>query len=490
MTANSSPLTQADVVPPPSPRLAWRLLLGGVAVCAIVGLAGLVVDGMALVSQPAEMTERLNWASGKAGPGSESGSVGELRKLHSEIGKGTPFPTARIGLVGVGVLASAIGLWLRGGADHRAWLAAAAAGWLGGFGLPMHWDSLRMVLMVAGTGAAVGGLLAFLPPRLRFSLIALGVLFHFTGILTATTWPDTHGRSPWLTNQSAMRVYTPYFKFMYLSNAYHFYSPDPGPASQFFILIEYEIDDPDAPGGKRTTAEWVDLPKRRVNYRDPLGLTYYRRLSITELASYSTPGTALPAGWEREMVRMNRQRNEFDASSRTVSVPGATAFGEADLTQYRLPHSPTRRAVYPSYARHIAAEYSGPRQVTGKDGKPGGVLYHRVISLKMFRVEHRIIEAPQFLQYDNPDVLRARERDPTVAAAAPAGGLSPYHPAVYAPYYLGEYAPDGTLKNPNDPLLYWLTPVQYQQNADKSQPDYTDWMSKYAGREFNWGGKE
>lgn len=489
MTANTSAPPVAEVVPPLPAKLAWRVLFAGVALCAVVGLAGIAIDVSAVANQSPEMAERLKWASGQAGPASNGGSAGELRRLHAEIGKDTPLRTVRIGLVGVGALAAVAGLWMRGGADHRAWLLAAAGGWLGGFGLPLHWDSLRMLLWVMGTVAAVGGLLAFVPPRLRFSLISFGVLFHFGGILTATTWPDTHGRSPWLTNQSAMRVYSPYYRFMYLSNAYHFYSPDPGPASQFFVLIEYEIDDPEAPDGKRTTAEWVDLPRRRANYRDPLGLTYFRRLSITELASYSTPGTSLPAGWEREMVRLNRQRNEVDATGKQVMVPGATSFGEVDLTQYRLPHAPTRRAVYPSYARHIAAEYSGPRPVVGKDGK-AVPREHRVTGMKMFRVEHRIIEATQFLEYDNPDQVRARERDPASAPPAPVGRLSPYHPAVYSPFYLGEYAPDGSLKNPNDPLLYWLTPVQYQQSAIKGQPTYTDWMSKYAGREFNWGGKE
>lgn len=548
MTANT-PSPAVEVIPPLPARLTWSVLLAGVGVCAVVGLIGIAIDWAALNTTPSEprvgvtavaggpgsvdlsgktrtpvadMADRLKWARGEAGPASQGGSVGELRKLQSEIGKTTPLRTVRIGLVGLGTLAAACGLWMRGGADYRGWLLAAAAGWLGGFGMPLHWDSMRLVLWVAGTAAAAGGLLAFAPPRVRFSLVALAVLFHFGGILTATTWPDTQGRTPWLTNQSGIRVYNPYFRFMYLSNAYHFYSPDPGPASEFFILIEYEVceaeKDPqtgewkpvlDADGTPKpvidpttdkpqTTAEWVDLPKRRVNYRDPLGMTYYRRLSVTELASYSTPGTGLPPGWEKAAVMTRRTQNELDVSN-PQRVPGATSFGEVDLNQYRLPHTPTRRAVFPSYARHIAAEYGGMRPardkdnkpVVGADGKPV-MLNHRVTGMKMFRVEHRIIEAPQFLKYDNPDDLRAKERDPSYSPSAPIarGGLSPYHPAVYAPYYLGEYAPDGTLKNPNDPLLYWLVPVQPLPGADKNKPGYDDFMSKYAGREFPWGAKE
>lgn len=462
------------------------MLLAGLAACAVAAGLGVAIDTVAVTGLPADTAEQLKWANGQAGPESRPGSVGERRRLHYEIGKTTSFSTVRIGLVALGVMAAAGGLCLRGGSDWRAWLAGAAAAGLGGFGLPMHWDSIRLVLWVAAVAAAVGGGLAYLPPRWRYSLMVPAVLFHFVGILTATTWPDTQGRTAWLSNQSALRVYLPYYRFMYLSNAYHFYSPDPGPASKFCVLIDYEIDDPDADGGKRTTAEWVELPKRRVNYRDPLGLTYYRRLSITELASYSTPGSAMPPSWEKAAVMQRRTQNEFDKSGKMKAVPGATsAFGEVDMTQYRRPQTSTRRAVYPSYARHIAAEYSGKRRTA--DGRE---LVHRVTGLKMFRVEHRIIEAPHFLPHADAVQARQHERNPAIPSPAAHPGFSPYHPTAYSPYYLGEYGPDGTLRDPNDPLLYWLTPVQFLPTATKGEKSFKDWMTEYAGREFPWEGKE
>lgn len=487
MNPSSSVPPPVEAVPPLPPKLGWMVLLAGAAACAVAAVLGFAIDSAALGGQTGEMAERLKWASGQAGPASQPGSPGELRRLHSEIGHTTPMSTVRIGLVGLGVLAAAGGLQMRGGGDWRAWLVAAGAALLGGFGLPLHWDSIRLVLWVAGAAAAVGGGLAYLPPRWRYSLLVPVVLFHFGGILTATTWPDTQGKTLWLANQTGTRVYLPYFKFMYLSNAYHFYSPDPGPASKFCVLIEHEIDDPQAEGGKRTSAEWVELPKRRTNYRDPLGLTYYRRLSITELASYSQPGTMLPPSWEKASIMQKRTQNELDKSSKQKAIPGATSFGEVDMTQYRQPQTPTRRAVYPSYARHIAVEFSGVRRTA--DGRE---LMHTVTGMKMFRVEHSIIDAPRFLAFDNPEFARMKERNPQVQLPGPVRkeSLSPYHPASYSPYYLGEYAADGTLRNPNDPLLYWLTPVQYLPNAERNEPNFKDWMSEYAGHVFPWEGKE
>lgn len=500
MNVPSSSPPPVEAVPPISAKLAWRVLFAGLAACAVAAVMGVAIDTAALANQPEEMAERLRWASGHAGPNSQPGSVGELRHLHYEIGKTTGqtygLSTLRIGLVGLGVLAAACGLWMRGAGDWRAWLVAAATAGLGGFGLPMHWDSLRLVLWVAGTASAVAGGLAYLPTQWRSSLLIPAILFHFGGILTATTWPETNGRTAWLSNQTGLRIYQPYFKFMYLSNAYHFYSPDPGPASKFFLLIEYEVDDPDAPGGKRAKAEWVDLPKRRANYRDPLGLTYYRRLSLTELASYSVPGSTLPPSWEKAGIMTRRQQNELDRSGNQESVPGATSvFGEMDMSQYRQPMTPTRRSVLPSYARHIAFEYSRPRLevVTDDSGKTvERVVPHTVTGVKMFRVEHRIIEAHQFLEYDDPVEALAHQRG-AARGSKPTkqGKLSPYHPAMYYPYYLGHFDRDGNLVEPNDPLLYWLTPVQMLPNTTtKDDLNFKDWMSKYAGAEFPWEGKE
>ena len=40
--------------------------------------------------------------------------------------------------------------------------------------------------------------------------------------------------------QAFNRVYNPYLQFIYQRNAYHFYSPDPGPASVLVFLLKTE----------------------------------------------------------------------------------------------------------------------------------------------------------------------------------------------------------------------------------------------------------
>jgi hypothetical protein len=45
-----------------------------------------------------------------------------------------------------------------------------------------------------------------------------------------------------------------------------------------------------------------------------------------------------------------------------------------------------------------------------------------------------------------------------------AAGMDPLDPALYWPYYQGEFDSAGNLKDANDPFLYWLIPIiKYQR---------------------------
>jgi hypothetical protein len=94
--------------------------------------------------------------------------------------------------------------------------------------------------------------------------------------------------------------------------------------------------------------------------------------------------------------------------------------------------------------------------------------------VKIFRVEHRVLPAQAFLnRYDeNGNKLES--------------GNDPYHPVTYRPYYYGEFNPKGELINPVDPMLYWLVPIVPKKPLNESDPDYTDYMSDYAGAKFPW----
>src|SRR5437667_416198 len=92
---------------------------------------------------------------------------------------------------------------------------------------PVAWET---VLKAALAGAA----LVAAPRPWRQGVISAIIVFHFGGIFMATASPPP---TPWLVEQMFQRVYNPYLQFMYLRNAYHFYSPEPGPASLLCFLL-------------------------------------------------------------------------------------------------------------------------------------------------------------------------------------------------------------------------------------------------------------
>jgi hypothetical protein len=455
--AIGSTVDPLELVPPLEAKWVYRLMDGGLAACGIAAVLGLI---------------------GEAGPGALS--------------------SLRLVLVAIGTLVAGVTLTMRA-EDRIAWLLAGAVGWLAVFGLPNHWDSARLVAGVLGTLAFCGAALLTIPQVYQRILISLGILFHFGAILTATTWPTTYSSpAPWVTDQMGGRVYHPYHKFMYLSNAYHFYSPDPGPASHLFFLVEYELDEedrdpttnqvkmtPEGQPAKKRVSEWVDMPKRRTQFRDPLGMTYYRRLSLTELVAYSTPGTALPFTPDKAGAMQRRRDNDIGLNGRPV--PGARIGNDLDLSQYRLPNERVRKLMFPSYARHVARELSGPRP-----NAKGEMVNHTVRRVKMFRVEHRVLQPNQLLIYPDARQLRYTPTESRDANWKPnlVGGLSPFHPSTYSPYYLGEYDTEGVLVNPDDPLLYWLLPITHLPFAAKDQKSYRDLMSEFTDHEFIWEGKE
>jgi hypothetical protein len=155
-------------------------------------------------------------------------------------------------------------------------------------------------------------------------------------------------------------------------------------------------------------------------------------------------------------------------------VPGAVAFGETDLSQYRVPPPLIRRQMFPSYARHIARTHTGPRKRAD-----GTVVNYTVTRVKIVRVEHRVLAAQQFLPHGDPVPAGRPLPRPGDPGYRELGDLSPYHPTTFFPYYIGEFDPAGDLIDPNDPLLYWLVPVQ-PAPAGRDQKPYLDHMSRYA----------
>lgn len=400
-----------ELIPPPDPGRVLRLGVVGVGCCAIAAAVGLATK-LADADQP--------------------GLLSTLRVL--------------VSAVGVLVVGSALSM-LPGA--PKAWgLAAAAALLAAAVGLPSHWDSARLLAAVMTAVAAAAAVLLLLPRAVRFGVGSVLVLFHFGGILSACTMPEP---GPWLSSQAFNRVYYRYLTFVYLRNAYHFYSPEPGPASLLYVLVKYETTDPET-GATGHVHEWLEMPRRDVHMKDPLGLSYYRRLSITEMLTSSITAMNSPQTPEKEEAARLRQRASFGLNGQE-RIPLAPDTVMPFYSQYRVPYPHISRYLVPSYARHLAAELSGPDR--------------RVVSLKIYRLEHRVLNTPAF-----------------------ANGADPFDPATYLPFYLGEFDATGKLVDPQDPMLYWLVPIIPKPGgAAPTDPDrkaYDDYLSKHAGFEVDW----
>lgn len=419
-------------------------------------------DAHSRTSQSIEVVPPVAWETarkvGLAGLGL-CGGAAMLGLIAYAIGDDSPWiiSTIRLLLVFVGTVVTGFAISLRPDL-WQTWALGSGTAAIGIFGLPGHWDSFRFLFTILAAVGGVRAVYAVLPPVWRIRAVSALILFHFGGILMATTAPTP---TPWFVEQMYHRVYNQYLQFLYLRNAYHFYSPEPGPASILACLIKTEVgEEVTATGQKRPKYEmkWVVLPKRPADVRDPLGLTYYRRLSLTEQVARAIPGVMLPEMFEKHEVGERR---------RMLNVRGSEPYypmhpGVADAMEYRLPTPDITRYVLPSYAQHLILEHTPNADAAAKT------------TIKIYRIEHRTLSVGEFVGFNNPG------RKPG----------DPYHPTTYWPYFVGEFDAHGNLLDPKEPMLYWLVPIIPRVDgplaADPNRKDYVDYMSKHAGLEFDW----
>jgi len=357
------------------------------------------------------------------------------------IGDSAPWPihTARLFLVFIGALATGAAVSMRPDM-WQTWAIGTLAGLLAIFGTPAHWDSFRLLFGVMTAVALTWTVLLVAPVRYRLLAISALILFHFAGIFFATTTPPS---TPWMTEQVFMRVYNPYLQFLYLRNAYHFYSPQPGPASILVFLLKTETIDP-VTGEKRYKTQWVVLPKRPNDVKDPMGLTYYRRLSLTEQVARATPAVRSLTAEAREM-RARRQ---------LVPIP-LHPTDELDI-QYQLLQPEVARYIVPSYASHVILENTPDKESAAKT------------TVKIYRLQHNTMAIEDFINWrKNPE-----------------SNTNPYDPTTYRPFFLGEFDARGNLLDPQEPMLYWLVPITARPGGtppgDTTKRHYLDYMSFHA----------
>jgi len=293
----------------------------------------------------------------------------------------------------------------------------------------VSWDSAVLLFRVATVVSALGALVILLPSVGRRIVVSLVILFHLGGILTAVTSVTP---APWVSIQVWTTVYRPYLYFLWLNNAYHFYSPQPGPANLMWFCIEY---DPDPDGTQNF--RWVLVPDldeeaRPVNPDGShvfSGTEYTRRLSLAE---YAGNGGIVP--WNiYQLLGQRLQAGQIDGIG--LLDPHKLAYDK----QYREPDSRSKRWIQ-TYVRHVANTYKHHH----KPDLP-------VKSVKFYRVIHQILE---------PDQLNA--------------GMNPNESDLYWPFYCGKFDKDGNFTDDcvkiwidsagryqtelRDPYLYWLIP--------------------------------
>jgi hypothetical protein len=267
------------------------------------------------------------------------------------------------------------------------------------------WDSMKMLLTVLAVVAFAGVGLILLPRTIRRVVFLVIVVFHFGGILNAiTSAPPPGSPAPWITRVLWVRVYRPYLQFMYLNNAYHFYSPDPGPANQLWFYVKFT----DGSG------EWLKVPERKdyATHQE-----YQRLLALTESANQIDVSISPSA---QMMAKRNMAANLFRPTLQTSPylLPG----------EYQEPF-PAAKFLIRSYAKHVARTYKSAEDPDKE-----------VASVKVYRVLHRIVLPPDAMAED----------------------WDPLYPAYFVPYYQGEFDKDGAMLDPRDPFLYWNVPILYQ----------------------------
>src|SRR5262249_2256166 len=154
-------------------------------------------------------------------------------------------------------------------------------------------------------------------------------------------------------------VYRQYLEFMYLNNAYHFYSPEPGPPSLVWFYVRYEDD----------SGRWIKIPQREDF---PTKVAYQRRLSLTEsINQLLPPGSAPPGTTVQDLAQARAMRGQLD------EIP--TYPGMEPVFQRREPGFYSKRMLE-TYARHVAKFYPHPDD-------PG----KKVTRVKTYRVVHNIL---------------------------------------------------------------------------------------------------
>ncbi|HLJ97452.1 MAG TPA: hypothetical protein VKU02_30110 [Gemmataceae bacterium] len=303
------------------------------------------------------------------------------------------FATPALPLLLPGLVATGAAVAMRPGSAAVLGLAAVS-GFLGWWAF-QAWDSAQLMVGVLSAVAGFAAVVVLLPRAIQRVIVSVMIVLHFVGILSAvSSVPPT----PALMNWAWTYLYRPYLQFMYLNNAYHFYSPEPGPGILVWFYVRYDDG----------STEWYKIPDRAEN---PLAQEYQRRLSLAESTNQLLQIAPIP-----EEIR-RRRLAAFERDGIPLYPP------TLDLNMQRREPNPFSKEMLKNYARYVA--HFKARQ-TGKT----------VSGVKVYRVVHNLPTPKEI-----------------------AEGIDPTEKNFYYPYFQGEFTADGQLKDKDDPYLYWLIPI-------------------------------
>ncbi len=128
-------------------------------------------------------------------------------------------------------------------------------------------------------------------------VISALILFHASAILVNVI----AAAGPFVT-KSLCAKYRPYLQFMWLTNAYRFYAPDPGPTDVVWYRIKYEDG----------TSQWRQVPDREAY---ALRMPFQRHMSVSMLAMMMAGFEEIPASEDAAsgasmMIRNQGNRQE------------------------------------------------------------------------------------------------------------------------------------------------------------------------------------
>lgn len=275
------------------------------------------------------------------------------------------------------------------------------------------WDSLILASSVFTGVCLFIGIFVLLPVLAKKTTAICFVLFHFASIVSAVTSIEPpNAPASWLATNLWAYYFRHYLTFAYLNNAYHFYSPEPGPPVLLWSKIQYEDG----------TFRWFKIPNRTES---PIQMHYQRMLSVTE--STNVASSHSPDNWEEKLQR----RNLAGLANQPQITPLNRSMSQSYM--FKEPADYSKRMLL-SYALYLTKKFAHPAD------KPS----INIDNIKIYRVTHSIITPGDMSRGENA-------LDPT----------------LYYPYFMGSFDKNANLINPNDPFLYFLLPITRNSNPNE-----------------------